>query len=215
MERSKHSVFVRSYWNYYLELEDQFLKTKKYVEFDLNNKNTYSIEYLKLMQAVCSEIDVVAKAIAIALDPTFVDDYTTGIQKWGFVLQKKMPNILTTKVKFYYDIEVCPWGNWEYEKYKDSKERIKYRLVKGKKTPEWWIAYNSVKHHRTKISDENGTTNYSKANLQNLINCFAALFILETEFLLTQQEEQELDIIVKKSQLFHSDNLMLTTIFSN
>lgn len=28
MNQSKLSVFVRSYWDYYLELEEQFLNTK-------------------------------------------------------------------------------------------------------------------------------------------------------------------------------------------
>ena len=31
MNQSKLSVFVRSYWDYYLELEEQFLNTKKYI----------------------------------------------------------------------------------------------------------------------------------------------------------------------------------------
>lgn len=34
-------VFVKSYWNYYLELEDQFVATKKFVEFDISNYATY------------------------------------------------------------------------------------------------------------------------------------------------------------------------------
>lgn len=34
------------YWKYYISLEEQFLKTRKYVEFDyVYNGNTYSIEY--------------------------------------------------------------------------------------------------------------------------------------------------------------------------
>ena len=53
------NIFVKSYWNYYLELEEQFISTKKFVEFDVSNSTTYSVEYLKLFQAVCSEIDVV------------------------------------------------------------------------------------------------------------------------------------------------------------
>ena len=58
------SQFIKSYWNYYLELEDQLIQTKRFVDFDISNYKTFSIEYLKLLQATCSEIDVVAKIIA-------------------------------------------------------------------------------------------------------------------------------------------------------
>ena len=69
MNQSKLSVFVRSYWDYYLELEEEFINTKKYVAFEKANGKTYSLEYLKLMQAVCSEIDNVAKYIARMIPP--------------------------------------------------------------------------------------------------------------------------------------------------
>ena len=61
------SQFIKSYWNYYLELEDQLIQTKRFVDFDISNYKTFSIEYLKLLQATCSEIDVVAKIIAFSL----------------------------------------------------------------------------------------------------------------------------------------------------
>ena len=70
-ELSEISKFVSSYWNYYLELEEAFKQTQKYVAFDRHNDRTYSVEYLKLIQAVCSEIDVVAKEIAEHFNPNF------------------------------------------------------------------------------------------------------------------------------------------------
>lgn len=48
-------------------------------------------------------------------------------------------------------------------------------------TPKWWNAYNKVKHKRVQ-SDSDGL-NYKKANLQNLSNAFAALYLLEFEFM--------------------------------
>ena len=32
--------FLKSYWEYYLDLEKQVLETKRFVEFDKANKNT-------------------------------------------------------------------------------------------------------------------------------------------------------------------------------
>ena len=45
-------IFKKSYWNYFLELEEEFLLTQKYVTFDKLNFNTFSAEYIKLIQAV-------------------------------------------------------------------------------------------------------------------------------------------------------------------
>ena len=56
--------FEKNYWEYYLELEEQFISTKRYVAFDAANYKSYSLEYLKLLEAVCSEIDIVGKEIA-------------------------------------------------------------------------------------------------------------------------------------------------------
>lgn len=38
------SEFVKSYWDYYLELEEQFKNTQKYVAFDKANEQTFSVE---------------------------------------------------------------------------------------------------------------------------------------------------------------------------
>lgn len=201
MKQSKLSLFVRSYWDYYLELEDQFLKTKKYIAFDIYNKDAYSVEFLKLMQAVCSEIDVVAKEIASALDPSFKTDRTTNIQKWGYVLQRELPSILQSEVVFNHNIRVSPWKNWLYEQCRDKNNALRYRLKGNSMTPKWWTAYNSVKHYRTKLTDS-GQINFTKANLINLINCFAALYILETQYLSTLYGEQEPVNGFDNSQLF-------------
>ena len=80
--------FVRDYWGYYRELEQDFLATRKYVSFDILNFATYSMEYLKLFQAVCSEIDVVGKAMAFAANDSFSpDDRQNNIFKWWFEIQ--------------------------------------------------------------------------------------------------------------------------------
>ena len=64
-EVSEFNIFAKSYWSYYLELEEQIVLSKKYVEFDETNHKTFSSNYLLLIQAICSEIDVVGKALAI------------------------------------------------------------------------------------------------------------------------------------------------------
>ena len=93
-------IFKKSYWNYFLELEEEFLLTQKYVTFDKLNFNTFSAEYIKLIQAVCSEIDVVAKEIASYFNSSFEDEKNPNIQRWGFVIQSGLPEICTHSVVF-------------------------------------------------------------------------------------------------------------------
>lgn len=182
MSEINANVFIRSYWNYFLDLEEQFISTKRFVEFDDSNFAAYSVEYLKLLQAVCSEIDVVAKILAEEYDAEFKKIENKSIQKWGFYLQQAYPMIETISVDFNSDYSVCPWSNWKYERYTDKNNALRYRLVQGKKTPFWWTAYNKVKHERTSHYKA-GKTNYVRANQKNLIYAFAALFILESLFL--------------------------------
>ena len=113
--------FIRSYWNYYLELEEQIILTKRYVEFDESNFKTFSIEYLKLFQAVCSEIDVVGKYIAEMFNKDFRKIENKNIQKWGYEIHKMFPEIEEKNVCFNNKIQMKPWENWEYIKYRDNK----------------------------------------------------------------------------------------------
>ncbi len=182
MSETNIDTFLKSYWSYYLELENQFVATKKFVEFDISNHATYSIEYLKLFQAVCSEIDVVAKILAEEYDESFKKIKNTNIQKWGYYIQLAYPNIESISVLFNRDYTIYPWRNWKYETHTNKKGALSYKLIKGKKTPFWWTAYNNVKHERTSLT-MNGKTNYALANQKNLIYSFAALFVLEMLYL--------------------------------
>lgn len=76
-------IFEKSYWNYFLELEKQLLSTRRYVAFDVANYKTYSMEYLKLIEAVCSEIDVVGKGIAHQIDPVLMFLITLQLYRSG------------------------------------------------------------------------------------------------------------------------------------
>ena len=93
-------AFIKSYWDYYLEIENQFLESKKFVAFAKTNEKTFSVEYLKLYQAVCSEIDVVGKEIACAVDSSFKIDNHTNIKKWGYVIQQHFSELKNTVVIF-------------------------------------------------------------------------------------------------------------------
>ena len=189
--------FIKSYWEYFFELEEQLIETKRYVAFDKANAKTYSIEYLKLYQAVCSEIDVVAKEISSAMNPKFKVDTGTNITKWGYEIQQQFPSITNDCVVFNDTLSITPFANWKYE-WATSKDNRKYlKLVTGSKTPTWWKNYNDVKHQR--IGLITGTKNFQLANQQNLISAFAALFLLEYRFI---QSHQGQSMLTSQSKLF-------------
>ena len=62
------NAFFKRYYRYYLALESDFLATERFVTIDPDNSNTFSVEYIKLLQTICSEIEVVAKYLCSMLD---------------------------------------------------------------------------------------------------------------------------------------------------
>ena len=160
--------FCKCHWEYYLVLERDFLNTERYVSFDLGdnyiydnnthcdkgNSETFSNEYIKQYQGICSEIDVILKSICKVLgnsEANKMDAYTP-------IILNKWPDIVTQKVEFK-DLELQPFINWKDSPYK---------------SPDWWSPHNEVKHERI--------INYQKANLKNVVNALAGLYILELYF---------------------------------
>lgn len=173
--------FKKSFWSYYLELERQFIETKRYVEFSSDNDKAYSVEYLKLYQAICSEIDVVGKEIASDVVPGFKVDSNTNIKKWGFNLQKVFGAIKDSEVEFDELYVVKPFENWEYEEYAKKNGARDLRIVGQKTTIVWWRNYNDVKHQR--IGLVSGKKNFQLANQKNVVLSLAALFLLEWTYM--------------------------------
>ena len=142
--------FQKVFWSYYLNLEEKFINTTKYVEVTKDNYFTYSIEYTSLLLNICSEIDVIFKEIC-----NFNQNDHKCIKNYFKVVNAKFPNILKEKVTSSFDsIELTPFCGWT------SKDR-----------PVWWENYNNVKHGRLK--------NFNSGNLENVLNALAGLYILE------------------------------------
>lgn len=199
--------FIKNYWNYYLRLEVEFIHTLKYVEFSKDNYKTYSLEYLRLYLAVCSEIDVVGKVFAKKQNPNF-DGSKANIQKWWYEIQTvRTANGLALNMQevSFLDIEsFIPWERYLIERYSNIRGFSGYRLSTSinAQTPFWWTQYNKVKHERTQQKEEGGT-NYNNANLKNLSRAFGALFILENTFLNMNADSAMLQKI-EKSHLFQN-----------
>ena len=183
-------LFLRNYWNYYRELEDELIQTKRYVEFTEKNFKTFSVEYLKLYQAVCSEIDVLGKALASEENVNFKpDDRQNNIYKWWYEIQNltienddkpaHYIHLHEYECSFMDEYRITPWSDFEIVKAPDVNGRIRYNLAPGKTVPKWWSSYNAVKHNRTLVPKNAGEINYARANLGNLMKAYAGLYVLE------------------------------------
>ena len=204
--------FIRNYWSYYRELEDDFLSVKRYVDFSFGNFGTYSIEILKLYQAVCSEIDVIGKAMASTANAAFKpEDKKNSIYKWWYEIQnnytvKELDSIIPLskyRCTFMDDDSITPWENFSICQKLKTNKQLYYAPDDGKHVPSWWVDYNTVKHNRTSLNSDNpNETNYKKANLKNLIYAFAALYTLEKAYMQSIGTVSDLEAYANHSQLF-------------
>lgn len=200
--------FEKNYWEYYLELEEQFISTKRYVAFDAANYKSYSLEYLKLLEAVCSEIDIVGKEIAHQIDSSFkILDISSNIQKWWFIIQNWYSEKKLEPVAIFEDLHFSPWQGYKIVEYINKKGVRKLKLKDGSKTPDWWASYNKVKHSRTLADPDTQEQFFHRANLGNLCNAFSALYLLEKRYMEDVGRAEEYNRC-KRSRLFDNQKPM-------
>jgi len=143
------------HWNYFLALESDLGRLSRFVEFKSNNFKTYSIETAHLLLAASSEVDVIARQLCQRLDSS---TGASDIKEYRQVIRPAIPQIEKEIVVMpRHGLHLTPWQNWQ----NDS-------------TPDWWRAYNNVKHERD--------THFEKGNLQNVLNAMAGLFLLILHF---------------------------------
>ena len=184
MERQE---FINVFWNYYLNLENKFINTTQYVEVDEKNYNTFSIEYIELLQSICAEIDTVMKEICGFKQEEFkkISEYYDKIKENPF-----FKDIMTEKTTYIYKkIIVEPFNEWN-----------------ERSSPKWWQGYNNVKHERIE--------KYTDGNLKNVLNALSALYILERYKIKesTDGTNKSLDIPEIDSKIFALNNLKTENI---
>lgn len=175
---SQIDMFRRQYCAYYHVLEADFLATEQYLSVDPDNYLAFSNEFTKLIQAICSEIDVVTKYLCSLLSPNFnrstFPDYCKCILDSNSLFPRA--NVVIPKVQ---SIRLAPWFGWSYKEIqgKDGKKRVQAD------NPEWWTKYNKIKHSRTALDEQTGKEYYKFANQKNTLDALSALFILNSYIL--------------------------------
>jgi len=140
------------HWNYFIALEQDLEVASRYVEFSEANFKVYSIEFAHLLFAAASEVDVVAKLACEAVDP---GASCSNIEHYRRVLMgASTANFLTQEVLVpRYGLTLQPWSNWL-----------------GETRPDWWGAYNKVKHERD--------IHFHQATLEHCLNALGGLFLI-------------------------------------
>ena len=103
--------FIELYWNYYLQLENEFFATEPFCAIDKINDNAYSTKYLQLILSVCGEIDTICKQLCKSFSPDFNIDQV-GINDYRDILMQHRPRIadevLAIEQHAYRDIRSPP-----------------------------------------------------------------------------------------------------------
>jgi len=138
------------YWQHFLALESDFAATSRYVELSPQNFTAFSIEYVKLLLGIGSEVDVLCKIICEKVDSAAkrenVDDYRACLTAHTRIASEE---VLIRR----YSLAFKPWADWTLGK-----------------NPSWWRSYNNVKHQRD--------THFPEANLENCANAISGLFAI-------------------------------------
>lgn len=216
------SRFIRNYWRYYRELEKECLQIRRYVDFHEDDFDTYSVEFLKMQQALCSEIDTIGNVMASLIDSRHKpDNKNNSIYKWWYIIQdeymvteyyeehakQKADTVYVAlkdyEVLFSLELRVKPWESFAVEQYIAKDGSCRHRLQNGATIPGWWNDYNKVKHSRTsRIDFSSHKLNYCKANFKNVCYAFSGLFILEKAFMQAVGTVDDLERFMDYSELF-------------
>ncbi|QWF16904.1 hypothetical protein [Lysobacter capsici] len=120
------------HWHYFLAIESDLVRVSRFVEFHKDNMQTFSIELARVLLATCAKVEVVGKLIAHThnIRPRKIDQIRDA-------LMSKYPHISAAQVFLpRHDLTLTPWSAWA-----------------GNKSPNWWVAYNSLKHdHKDALS---------------------------------------------------------------
>lgn len=139
------------YWQYFVALEADLAHTARFVEPEEANMSCHSIEFARLLLAAGSEVDVLCKVLCKSngLVPTPED-----INGYRVSITSKFPGFTDLQIMIpRYSLTRLPWQAWVNDI-----------------TPDWWHAYNGVKHERHSA--------FKKANLANTLDAMAGLFVL-------------------------------------
>ncbi|PQJ36776.1 hypothetical protein BSZ35_00025 [Salinibacter sp. 10B] len=127
---------MNEHWRYFQALEEDLQECTRYVHFTRENFDTYSTEFARLLLSTASEFDTIAKCLCREIRPEC--NVGSRIGEYRDVITSEYPRFPELEIHLpRYDLSFKPWLEWE-----------------NNRNPEWWEAYNAVKHERNQHFDE-------------------------------------------------------------
>ncbi len=147
-------------WGYYLLLEEDFMKTIRYLELSQENYFAYSDEFIKQYLTIGSELDVEFKNLCNVLK----DTKSKNICGYAATILNRYTKI--------FEVEVCVLtSNYKLRPFRKwNKSRSDWNANAPGALLSWWRSYNNVKHNRGVHKRE--------ANQKNVLNALSALYLL-------------------------------------
>lgn len=152
------------HWSCFLTIDSDFKLTDRYVDHGIfgscQNKATFSIEFSKLLLLICNEFEAMCRLMNKHIDSSFDLKSKIDILLLSEKIVSKYPSIRNIEVITLSGSVIKPLKRW----CKKSKSGKWYLNLN------WWEAYNNLKHNRHE--------NFHRANLKNVTEALASLYVL-------------------------------------
>jgi hypothetical protein len=98
------------HWEYFLSIEEDLARCTRYVDFNKDNYNTYSVEFARIIVAAAAEFDSVAKGLCKAINPAESPD---TINQYYPIIVGKYAQFLDYTIDMpRFKLELQPWKAW-------------------------------------------------------------------------------------------------------
>ena len=189
--------FEKTFWNYYLELEREYLEIERTIPFDETNYDTFSYKYMDLLWAICSEIDVLFK------EYMEIKDYVPDLDEDGKPIYniKQYAKFIDSEVQNFKSQEITCY-NPRFHK----KKLFFFFSWRIDKTPKWLRIINKLKHSKDIFWE--GKLPYRWANQICVLNALAALFQINLYIYkeLKRGSDERLKVPLFESELFQLED---------
>jgi hypothetical protein len=184
------STFIKTYWNFYLLLEGDFVNLFSYIDPEPSNYKTHSPILMRQLISVGAEIDTFFRFMCSMPDVSsstiknYADAYANDAQY----------DLANREISFFGGAcTLKPFAGWDPTHPGSSLS--------------WWQSYDDVKHNRV--------SNYSEGSFEKVLYSLSALFLLETlkwKFEANANNDR-IDLLTPKSKIFRVKKLVFTSAY--
>lgn len=181
--------FLNKHWFMYHKLEAEFLKIEKTIPIVIENFETFSYSYMRLLGSICSEFNECFKNF-------------TEFNGYDYKSINQYKQFIKDNFQDFFDSEIT------FNKI--GSESMSLHPFKDWKDGEifWREINNNIKHNRNELCD--GKENYKYANQINVLKALSGLFQLNMYFykniIQNLNSDDEFTFPLPQSKIFYLEN---------